>query len=102
MLHSTHNFKESFMPIQKAASKAMRQAKKHRLRNLKTKSELKTLIRKLNDAIIGASKENVKTLFHQIVRKLDKAASKGIIHKNVASRKKSRLNKKVNTLFSKA
>ncbi len=79
------------MPITKSAFKRMRQDKKRRLRNLKVKSELKSLSKKLNLSLGAKRLDEAKALGAKLIAKLDKARSKGIIHKNTASRKKSRI-----------
>lgn len=70
--------------------KRQRQEKKRAARNKMIKSKIKTLIKKARKAALENDpklEEYVKTA----IKELDKAASKGIIHKNTASRKKSRL-----------
>lgn len=84
------------MPIKQSAFKALRQNKKRHLRNIAVKTELKTVIKKFREAIQSGDKEKAKTLLRLATSKLDKAASHGIIHKNTASRKKSRILKKLN------
>lgn len=79
------------MPILKSAFKRIRQNKKRHLRNLKVKSELKALSKKLNLSLIAKKLDEAKALGVQLISKLEKARSKGIIHKNTASRKKSRI-----------
>ncbi|MFH1778998.1 MAG: 30S ribosomal protein S20 [Candidatus Omnitrophota bacterium] len=79
------------MPILKSAFKRMRQNKKRHLRNLKVKSELKALSKKLNLSLSTKKLDEAKALGAQLISKLEKARSKGIIHKNTASRKKSRI-----------
>lgn len=83
------------MPIKKAASKSMRQDKKRRLRNLRVISNLKTRMRKFETLIAEKNKEEAKSTLNELISKIDKAKSKGAIHKNAASRKKSRLTKKL-------
>ncbi len=76
------------MPNIKAAEKWTRQSAKRRVRNLDTKTRLKTLVKKARtsgDAAVVSLADS----------QLDKAASKGIIHPNKAARKKSRLVKAV-------
>ncbi len=68
----------------------MRQDKKRHARNLKVESELKSLSKKFAVAL-GAKTDEAKKLGLALISKLDKARSKGIIHKNNASRKKSRI-----------
>lgn len=79
------------MPITKSAFKRIRQDKKRRLRNSKVKSELKSLLKKFNLSLSAKKLDEAKAVGVQLISKLDKARSKGIIHKNVASRKKSRI-----------
>ena len=83
------------MPIKKSAFKGMRENKKRRLRNLRVISELKTGIRKFEGLLAEKNKEQAKSALNELISKIDKAKSKGIIRKNTASRKKSRLMKKL-------
>ncbi len=78
------------MPILKSAFKRMRQDKKRHARNSKVENELKSLSKKFVTAL-GAKSAEAKKLGIELVSKLDKARSKGMIHKNNASRKKSRV-----------
>lgn len=79
------------MPQRKAAVKRLRVDKKRRLRNLKIKSDLKKTLKNFQ-ALLNAKKiDEAKALFPQINSKLHKAANKGIIHKNTAYRKISRI-----------
>jgi small subunit ribosomal protein S20 len=82
------------MPNNAAAEKRMRQEKKRRLRNRMVKSTVKTYITKARQAINrGAdAQEAVRTA----VSELDRAAKKGVIHRNNAARRKSRLMKQLN------
>jgi len=89
------------MPNKQAAIKALRQAKKRAARNYEVKVNLKTTIKKGRKAIEGGEKEDAKKLISQAVKLLDKAAQKGVIKKNNAARKKSRLMKKINALEKK-
>lgn len=75
----------------KAALKDIRQSEKHHIKNKIVISELKTLIRKYKDSISAKKKEEATTLLPALVKRLDMAATKKIIHPNNASRKKSRL-----------
>jgi small subunit ribosomal protein S20 len=76
------------VPNIKAAVKWVRQSEKRTLRNLDTKTRLKTLFKKAKTADDTATASAVEAQF-------DKAARKGIIHPNKAARKKSRLAKAV-------
>lgn len=62
------------------------------------KSKIKTVIKKLEAAIAANDKELAKERLAVVVSEIDKAASKGIFHKNTASRKISRLTKAVNKI----
>lgn len=78
------------MPIAKSAIKRMRSDERKRTRNQSVRSELKTLYRKLT-ALVSQDFEKAKEEARQLASKLDKAARRGIIPKERASRKKSRL-----------
>lgn len=80
----------------KSSLKRIETIKKKTLENKMIKTALKTTIKKF-DKSLTASEENSKELLTNAVRSLDMAASKGIIHKNAAARKKSRLTKRLNS-----
>ncbi len=86
------------MPTMKSAKKRLRQNIKHNLRNRACKSALKTQIKKFTSAVNGGNVQALEEELRLTVKKLDKAAAKGILHKNTASRKKSRLTKKLNQI----
>lgn len=86
------------MPKKKTAFKELRKAKLRHHRNVSTSSELKTLIKKFEKSISGKKTEEAKGLINTLISKLNRAASKGIIHRNAASRKISRLMKKFSSL----
>lgn len=89
------------MPIKKAAFKALRQSKKRTLRNRQVKENLKTSF-KASQKLIAAKKiEEAKAAVQKAIKLLDRAAARGIIKKNTAARKKSRLMKKLNALIKK-
>jgi small subunit ribosomal protein S20 len=81
-----------------SARKQMRQGEKRRARNRKTVSQLKTQVKKLRAAIAEGNTEAAKKLLPGTVGEIDKAAKKGIVHDNAASRYKSRLARKVTAL----
>ena len=83
------------MPNIKSAMKRVKTTKARTMRNKEKRSELKTAIRRYNEALAGNS-ENKQDLLKAAVRKIDKAASRKLIHKNTASRKKSQLMKALN------
>ena len=71
---------------------------KSRLRNVAVKSELKTHIRKVREAIATGDKANAEVALKAASAKLDKATSKGVIHANQAANRKSSLSKQVGSL----
>ncbi len=84
----------------KSQIKRNRQNEKRRLRNKSVKSSLKTAIRKFNEATVAGDAENATTLLRDASRKLDKAVSKGVIHKNQAANRKSAISKRLQSLTS--
>lgn len=80
----------------RSAEKMIRVAERRRVRNRAVKSAVKTFIRKAERSIFGEGEDSA-TLVVQAISKLDKAASKGILHKRNAARRKSRLMKKLNS-----
>lgn len=85
------------MPNTRSAEKQMRVAERRRTRNRAVKSAVKTFIHKAEQSIVGAA-EDAKTLVIQAQRSLDKAASKGVLHRSNAARRKTRLMKKLNAI----
>jgi small subunit ribosomal protein S20 len=83
------------MPNNAAAKKRMRQEQKRRLHNRSIKSLVKTQITKARQAI--AFDEDAEAAVRAAVSELDRAAKKGVIHRNNAARRKSRLMKLHNT-----
>ncbi len=81
-----------------SALKRNRQAQARRLRNRAIKSALKTLTKKVLAAQESRDVEGAKTALTQTISASAKAASKGIIHKNTASRKIARLSRRVRQL----
>ena len=86
------------MPTQKASWKDLRQSKKRHERNVAVKSELKTLEKNFEKTLSLKDKAQAKNAYTALTSKLDKAASNNTIHKNTASRKKSRLMKALSKL----
>ncbi|GIF72236.1 30S ribosomal protein S20 [Asanoa siamensis] len=80
----------------KSQIKRNRQNEKRRLRNKSVKSSLKTAIRKFHEATAAGDTEQAGVLMRDASRKLDKAVSKGVIHKNQAANRKSAIAKKLN------
>ncbi|HEX3288437.1 MAG TPA: 30S ribosomal protein S20 [Mycobacterium sp.] len=69
-----------------------------RLRNQSVKSSLRTAVRSFREAAESGDKEKAAELLASTSRKLDKAASKGVIHKNQAANKKSALSRALNKI----
>lgn len=82
----------------KSQKKRVLTNEKRRLRNQSVKSELKTLIRKTREAVEAGDKDAATKNLQSASRKLDVAVSKGVIHKNQAANRKSKLAKRVNAL----
>ncbi|MCL3860582.1 30S ribosomal protein S20 [Actinotalea sp. K2] len=66
-----------------------------RLRNKAVKSELKTHVRRVKEAVSAGDKDAASTALREASTKLDKAVSKGVIHENQAANRKSALAKQV-------
>ncbi|MFC1416462.1 30S ribosomal protein S20 [Streptacidiphilus cavernicola] len=79
----------------KSQIKRIKTNEKARQRNKAVKSSLKTAIRKAREAVEAGDFEKAVVLTREANKKLDKAASKGVIHKNQAANKKSALSAKV-------
>lgn len=76
--------------------KRQRQEQKRRLRNKQILAKIKTLIKKVKKQILDG--QEYQPALNTAIKEIDKAASKGVLHKNTAARKKSRLMKTVNKL----
>lgn len=83
------------MPNIKSAKKRVKVIKTKTLRNKMLKSELKTVVKKAENAISNNTSDKLEAVRFAI-KKLDQAASKGLYHKNCVSRKKSNLVTKLN------
>ncbi len=75
----------------KSAQKRIRSDERKRVRNLKVRSRVKTFIKKAEGTIGATDQVMTVEALRQACSELDKAASKGVIHKNNAARRKSRL-----------
>ena len=88
------------MPNNRNASKADRQAQKRRLQNRSQMSSLKTLVKKFKTGLTDATATAVPLA--EVSKRLDQAGDKNLIHKNKASRLKSRLAKASNKVAAAA
>ena len=82
----------------KSQIKRNRQNEDARLRNKSVKSSLRTAVRRFREAAAAGDAEQAQELARTASRKLDKAASAGVIHKNQAANKKSAIAKQASTL----
>ncbi|MFY8052259.1 MAG: 30S ribosomal protein S20 [Armatimonadaceae bacterium] len=82
------------MPNIKSVAKDVIRSRSRRLRNNATKSRIKTAIKKTHSAIVSGDAAAVTTAMSLTVSIVDRAAKRGIIHKNAANRRKSRLMKR--------
>jgi small subunit ribosomal protein S20 len=85
----------------KSALKAIRVSEKRRLHNRAARSRMRTTIRKA-EAAVGATDAEAAATVQQAISIIDRTASKGVIHRNQAARRKSRLMKKLNKLQAQA
>ena len=85
----------------KSAKKRVLIAQRNTERNTAFKTSIKTAIKKVLACAASDDKSELNALLSKVYQLCDKAAGKGILHKNTAARKKSRLTKAVNKLTSK-
>ncbi len=77
------------MPNIRQQKKRVRVAARQRLENLRYRSTVKTLTRRLRQAVAEGDEERVAAAHRELVRWIDRAAAKGALHRNTAARKKS-------------
>jgi small subunit ribosomal protein S20 len=90
------------MANHKSALKKIRQNEVRRLRNKAYKTRVKNVVKAVETAIDDHNKDAAEKALYNAVSVIDRVASKGVIHKNTAARKKSRLTKRVNALTADA
>jgi small subunit ribosomal protein S20 len=73
----------------KQQKKRVRTAARERMENLRYRSTIKTLTKRLEGAVEAGSTDDVASEHRQLVQLIDRAASRGALHKNAAARKKS-------------
>lgn len=88
------------MPNIKSAKKRVLVAERNHAKNVAVKSRIKTAMRRVLEALKDNT-EKVQELLNVAYKVIDKSVSKGVLHKNTAARKKSRLTKFVNKTLSK-
>ena len=86
------------MPNIKSAIKSVKTTAKKNAENKKIKTELKMQLKKINLLIKEGNKEEAKALLPEVFSTIDGACTKGILHKNNAANKKSKIAKKVDAL----
>ena len=86
------------MPNIKSAKKRVLVAADHRERNMAQRSEMKSSLKKATSSITAGDLETAKVNLKIAIQTLDETATKGLIHKNQAARRKSRLTKKLNAI----
>ena len=82
----------------KSQKKRIKTAEKARMRNKAIRSELKTYVKKVRAAVDAGDAEAAQKAASAACRKLDKAVTKGVIHKNQAAKRKSGVQKMVNKI----
>jgi len=82
------------------ARKRVRQAEKHRQRNASQRSMMRTMVKRVFNALESGDRGAAETAYREAVPVLDHMARKGLIHKNKAARYKSRFNARVQSLAS--
>ena len=87
------------MPNIKSVKKDVLRSRVRNLRNRAAKSMMRTYIKKANVAIAGADVAVITPALSKVVSVLDKTAKRGIIHKNAAARRKSRLMRRANVVL---
>lgn len=85
------------MPNSSSAKKRLRQNEKRRLANRTIKSAMRTQIRKVREAVDQGNFDLAETEARVAAKRLDRAGSKGVIHRNTAARTKSRLQHLIKT-----
>ncbi|NMB16967.1 MAG: 30S ribosomal protein S20 [Firmicutes bacterium] len=88
------------MPNISSAAKRVRVTEKRTLRNRQVKATMRTAIRQYLQTLESGSREVAEASLRNAISQIDRAASKGVIHKNQAARKKSRLSKRLASLAS--
>jgi len=86
------------MPNIKSAIKRVKTTKTKNLENTMVKTEYKTAVKKFLSEVESGDKKNIETSYKIAVKAVEKAANKGVIKANTASRKKSALDKALNSV----
>ena len=86
------------MPNTPSAKKRLRQSIERRAQNRSTKTALRTLTRKIRESIAAKDVAKCEADFGTLVKKIDRASSKKVLHANAAARTKSRLSKAIKAI----
>jgi small subunit ribosomal protein S20 len=86
------------MPNTPSAKKRLRQSVGRRARNRSTKTALRTLTRRIRESVAAKDVAKSEADFAVLVKKIDRAAGKNVIHANAAARTKSRLSKAIKAI----
>ena len=84
------------MPIKESAKKELRKAKKRRVLNVQRQKTMRDSLKNIKKLMLAGKKDEAKKLLSAAYQAIDKAAKRGVIKKNAAARKKSRLTKALN------
>ena len=84
----------------KSAVKRIRQNEKRRVRNAAVRSTVRTSVKSARTALESGQADQARETLLRTIQILDKAVTKGVVHKNTAARKKSRLTRQLNALAS--
>ena len=90
------------MAVHKSAEKRMRQNETRRMRNRHVKTGIKTMIKRVRQAVQAKDKAKAQAALAQVTPLVDKAVNKGVIHWRNGARKISRLTRLVNTMGAKS
>jgi len=86
------------MPITKSAKKALKQSRKKRLFNLHRSKKMRSSVKQIKGLIEDKKKQEAIKILPEVYKAIDKAAKRGLIKKNTANRKKSRLTKAIHRI----
>ncbi len=86
------------MPNIKSSERSVKTDAERRANNFAVRSTIKTVTRKVAEAVTAGNADDAKALLTKASKTIDKAAAKGVLHKNAAARKKSRMARKLNAL----
>lgn len=84
-----------------SARKRIRQSERRRARNAARKSRMRTFVKKVETAIAAGDKEAAQAALRAAQPELQRAATKGVVHKNLVARKMSRLSARVKAIAAK-